>query len=85
MADSVWQIFALMLYFVAMIGIGLHAYRQTTDHEDYMIAGRKLSPTTAALSAGASDIDLMMRYAPRTLPVDSANVGRLLSDHQGAA
>src|SRR5690606_5766911 len=32
------------------------------DHEDYMLAGRKLHPVTAALSAGASDMSgwLMM-------------------------
>ncbi|MGC0273985.1 sodium/proline symporter PutP [Pseudactinotalea sp. Z1739] len=62
MSDQTFQIIALLLYFAAMIGIGVYAFRQTADHEDYMIAGRKLSPTTAALSAGASDMSgwLMM-------------------------
>ena len=62
MSDQTFQIIALLLYFAAMIGIGVYAYRRTSDHEDYMIAGRKLGSTTAALSAGASDMSgwLMM-------------------------
>lgn len=62
MSDRTFQLIALVLYFAAMIGIGYYAYRKTTDHEGYMLAGRKLPPWTAALSAGASDMSgwLMM-------------------------
>ena len=47
----------LALYFVAMIGIGLYAWRKSTDDIDgYMLGGRQLTPAVAALSAGASDM-----------------------------
>ncbi|GAA1395005.1 sodium/proline symporter PutP [Pseudonocardia kongjuensis] len=62
MHDQTFQIVALVVYFAVMMGIGYYAYRQTADHEGYMLAGRKLPPWTAALSAGASDMSgwLMM-------------------------
>src|SRR5690554_677402 len=62
MSDRTFQIIALIGYFAVMLGIGYYAYRRTEGHEDYMLAGRKLSPGTAALSAGASDMSgwLMM-------------------------
>ncbi|QVQ52861.1 sodium/proline symporter PutP [Spiractinospora alimapuensis] len=62
MSDQTYQVIALLVYFGVMIAIGYYAYRQTTDHEGYMLAGRKLPPWTAALSAGASDMSgwLMM-------------------------
>ncbi|MEO0463552.1 MAG: sodium/proline symporter PutP [Pseudomonadota bacterium] len=48
---------SLLIYFVAMIGIGLYAWRKSTsDSEGYLLAGRSLSPSVAALSAGASDM-----------------------------
>jgi sodium/proline symporter len=56
MSDQAYEVAALVLYFAAMIGIGYYAYRQTADHEGYMLAGRQLPPWTAALSAGASDM-----------------------------
>lgn len=47
----------LALYFLLMIGIGLFAWRRSTDtSEGYLLAGRSLSPSVAALSAGASDM-----------------------------
>tara|TARA_R100000687_G_scaffold7359_1_gene6448 strand:- start:9813 stop:11309 length:1497 start_codon:yes stop_codon:yes gene_type:complete len=50
-------IFALGIYFAAMIGIGLYAYRNTDeDVSGYMLGGRKLGPGVTALSAGASDM-----------------------------
>lgn len=50
-------IISLGLYFVAMLAIGLFAYRQTdTSVEGYMLGGRQLSPSVTALSAGASDM-----------------------------
>jgi len=48
---------SLALYFVLMIAIGLYAYRKSTsDIEGFMLGGRSLSPSVAALSAGASDM-----------------------------
>jgi len=40
-----------------MLGIGLYAYKKSTsDVSGYMLGGRSLSPSVAALSAGASDM-----------------------------
>jgi SSS family solute:Na+ symporter/sodium/proline symporter len=40
-----------------MLGIGLYAYRKSTsDVSGYMLGGRSLPPSVAALSAGASDM-----------------------------
>ena len=48
---------SLGIYFCAMIGIGIYAYRKTTnDVSGYMLGGRSLSPSVTALSAGASDM-----------------------------
>lgn len=48
---------ALALYFLAMLAIGLHAWRKSTsDSAGYLLAGRNLPPAVAALSAGASDM-----------------------------
>ncbi len=48
---------SLALYFLAMLGIGLFAYRQSTsDISGYILGGRKVSPQVTALSAGASDM-----------------------------
>ncbi|MBQ4850954.1 sodium/proline symporter PutP [Pseudoalteromonas sp. MMG013] len=50
-------IISLVLYFAVMLGIGLYAYRKSTsDVSGYMLGGRSLSPSVAALSAGASDM-----------------------------
>ena len=49
--------FTLGLYFVVMLAIGLYAYRKSTsDLSGYMLGGRSLPPSVAALSAGASDM-----------------------------
>ena len=54
---NVLTLSTLALYFVAMIGIGLYAWRKSTDtSEGYLLAGRNLPPSVAALSAGASDM-----------------------------
>ncbi|MBA2466847.1 MAG: sodium/proline symporter PutP [Sphingomonas sp.] len=48
---------SLGVYFIAMLGIGLWAWRKSTDNiEGYLLGGRQLSPAVAALSAGASDM-----------------------------
>ncbi|MFN2354490.1 MAG: sodium/proline symporter PutP [Desulfopila sp.] len=55
MAIGVW--ISLFAYFALMIAIGIFAMRRSTSSsEDYMLAGRALSPKVAALSAGASDM-----------------------------
>ncbi|CAM3873868.1 MULTISPECIES: sodium/proline symporter PutP [Pseudoalteromonas] len=51
------MIISLAAYFIVMLGIGLYAYKQSTaDVSGYMLGGRNLSPSVAALSAGASDM-----------------------------
>ncbi|RLV55527.1 sodium/proline symporter PutP [Aeromicrobium phragmitis] len=62
MSDQTYQLAALVIYFAAMLAIGYYAYRRTSSHEDYMLAGRNLPSWAAALSAGASDMSgwLMM-------------------------
>ncbi|NNC73631.1 MAG: sodium/proline symporter PutP [Sphingomonadaceae bacterium] len=51
------QIISLALYFAAMLGIGVYAYRKSTDDvSGYMLGGRQLGPAVASLSAGASDM-----------------------------
>ena len=50
-------IVSLAAYFIAMLGIGLWAWKKSTDDIDgYLLGGRNLSPQVAALSAGASDM-----------------------------
>lgn len=48
---------SLAVYFIAMLGIGLFAYKQSTsDISGYILGGRQVSPQVTALSAGASDM-----------------------------
>lgn len=48
---------SLGLYFVLMLMIGVYAQRRSTsDSASYLLAGRDLSPSVTALSAGASDM-----------------------------
>lgn len=48
---------SLALYFIVMLGIGLYAFKKSTnDVSGFMLGGRSLSPSVAALSAGASDM-----------------------------
>lgn len=56
MTQQIAQTAAIVIYFAAMIGIGVYANRRTKDLDDYMLGGRNLRPGTAALSAGASDM-----------------------------
>ncbi|MCO7231466.1 MULTISPECIES: sodium/proline symporter PutP [unclassified Cobetia] len=44
------------LYLLLMLGIGIYFYRITHDLSDYILGGRCLPPSVAALSAGASDL-----------------------------
>lgn len=56
MSDNFFLYLALGIYFAVMLLIGWLAFRKTTSHEGYMLAGRGLPPWVAALSAGASDM-----------------------------
>jgi len=48
---------SLAIYFIVMLGIGIYSYRVTAnDVSGYMLGGRNLRPSVAALSAGASDM-----------------------------
>jgi sodium/proline symporter len=50
-------IVSLAVYFIAMLAIGLWAWKKSTgDIDGYLLGGRRLSPSVAALSAGASDM-----------------------------
>lgn len=45
-----------LVYIIAMIGIGLYAYKSTNNFDDYILGGRSLGSVVTALSAGASDM-----------------------------
>jgi len=48
---------SLALYLIVMLAIGFYAYKKSTSNvSGYMLGGRSLSPSVAALSAGASDM-----------------------------
>lgn len=49
-------IVTFLFYIVAMIVIGLLAYRATRNFSDYILGGRRLGSFVTALSAGASDM-----------------------------
>ena len=53
-----WELFVLILYFVAMLGIGILFFfksKNTTD-KDYFLGGRSMGPWVTAMSAQASDM-----------------------------
>lgn len=56
MSDTAYQLLAIIIYFLAMIGIGFYAYRRIHNLNDYMLGGRSLGPAVSALSAGAADM-----------------------------
>ncbi len=56
MTQGMSQTIAIVVYFAAMIAIGLYANSRTKNLDDYMLGGRNLKPGVAALSAGASDM-----------------------------
>lgn len=45
-----------IFYIIAMVGIGLYAYKATKNFDDYILGGRSLGSVVTALSAGASDM-----------------------------
>ncbi|MBX3507446.1 MAG: sodium/proline symporter PutP [Parvibaculum sp.] len=46
----------IAVYLVAMLALGVAAYRYTSNLKDYILGGRQLNGGVAALSAGASDM-----------------------------
>lgn len=54
--EHAYQLAAIVVYLLGMLGIGFYAYRRTKTGRDFLLAGRDLSPRVAALSAGASDM-----------------------------
>ena len=54
---NAYTLVALAAYFALMVGIGIYAWAKTrADSAGYLLAGRNLSPSVTALSAGASDM-----------------------------
>jgi SSS family solute:Na+ symporter len=54
---NAYTLASLAAYFVLMLAIGIYAWRKSTeDSAGYLLAGRNLPPSVAALSAGASDM-----------------------------
>ncbi|MCP4272786.1 MAG: sodium/proline symporter PutP [Gammaproteobacteria bacterium] len=54
---EIGTIISLSVYFMAMLGIGLYAFKTTSeDSSGYLLGGRQLGPAVTALSAGASDM-----------------------------
>ena len=49
-----------IFYIVAMVVIGLFAYRATTSFDDYILDGRGLRSFVTALSAGASGMSVWL-------------------------
>lgn len=56
MSQHTWFILAIIIYMLVMLAIGYWSFRQTTEYDDYVLAGRELNPFIAAMSAGASDM-----------------------------
>lgn len=50
------MLITFLIYILAMIAIGLIAYRATNNFGDYILGGRRLGSFVTALSAGASDM-----------------------------
>ncbi len=53
-----FELLALILYFAAMIGIGVFFFvkEKSTSDKDYFLGGRKMGPWVTAMSAQASDM-----------------------------
>lgn len=49
-------IVSFAIYLLVMLAIGIYFYRKTNNISDYVLGGRNLPPSVAALSAGASDL-----------------------------
>lgn len=56
MSDNTYQLIAIIIYMIVMLGIGWYAFVKTSNLTDYMLGGRSLGPAVTALSAGAADM-----------------------------
>ncbi|MGE7694812.1 sodium/proline symporter PutP [Lysinibacillus sp. NPDC094177] len=56
MSANMYQLLAIIIYMIAMLGIGWYAFVKTSNLTDYMLGGRSLGPAVTALSAGAADM-----------------------------
>jgi sodium/proline symporter len=56
MTASTPLVVTFAIYLLAMIAIGIVAWRSTKNLEDYILGGRSLGSYVTALSAGASDM-----------------------------
>lgn len=74
---EIGTIISLALYFIVMLGIGLYAYKTSTDDvSGYMLGGRKLGPAVTALSAGASDMSgWMLMGIPGAMYISGVSSG----------
>ena len=69
--------FSLSLYFTLMLVIGLYAWKKSTSNvSEFMLGGRQLRPSVAALSAGASDMSgWMLMGLPGAMYVSGLSAG----------
>ena len=53
-----WELFVLILYFVAMLGIGVYFFikAKSKSDKDYFLGGKSMGPWVSAMSAQASDM-----------------------------
>ena len=53
-----WELFVLILYFAAMLGMGIYFFTKSksTSDKDYFLGGRSMGPWVTAMSAQASDM-----------------------------
>ena len=53
-----WEVFVLILYFAAMLGIGIFFFirSKTKTDKDYFLGGKSMGPWVTAMSAQASDM-----------------------------
>ncbi|WP_051992308.1 sodium/proline symporter PutP [Mobilicoccus pelagius] len=56
MSPLLYQALAMGVYLLVMLAIGWYSYRRTHSLDGYMLGERDLSPSVAALSAGAADM-----------------------------
>jgi sodium/proline symporter len=56
MTASTPLLITFAIYLLAMVGIGIVAWRSTNSFDDYILGGRSLGSYVTALSAGASDM-----------------------------
>jgi sodium/proline symporter len=56
MTASTPLLITFAIYLLAMVGIGIVAWRSTRSFDDYILGGRSLGSYVTALSAGASDM-----------------------------